>query len=149
MAAPHICAQASSVRVKVARQQKSGTSEGAKTIFYKIDVSALSGGQTREVEVKWGLLVQSDRYMYSYSQSSGRAGSLRAVTGERNCTVEPTKSCSFETDVLELRGSSKVLGYAVEVFINGERVAADIQPPDTKSRIEQAVGEGEQKRHQF
>jgi hypothetical protein len=93
---------------------------------------------------------------------------LEVVEGERSCALDRMQKYVFDTDILELTGTtydypsiqykdrnaSEIEGYVVEVFVNGTRVAADIQPADTKRQIDQVKadkekGQGEQKRKRF
>jgi len=168
-------AQVSPARLKVTRQSKSDSKETyrssdgryrsgekTKTVLYKVEVSNVSGGPAKEFVIKWAVLVKSDDAVYTYQDGNMKRQNLRVVEGEKTCKLEFGKSFNFETDVIELTGwesvssgmyrsesGAKVIGYAVEVFCNGERVASDIQPADTKKKIDQTKGEGEQKRHQF
>lgn len=172
-------AQVSPVRLKVTRSSKSDTktsyqssdgwyrsAEKTKSVVYKIDVSNVSGGAAKEFLIKWAVLIKSDAQNYEFKDGNyTKASPLRVVQGEKTCKLEFGKSFNFETDVIDLSGwesvdggfrreeyGAKILGYSVEVFCNDQRVAADNQPADVKSKIEQATsggGKDGQKRHAF
>ena len=169
-------AQVSPVRLKVSKHQKSDSkntyqssdgyyrsAEKNKSLYYTIDLTNVSGGSAKEFNIKWAVLVKSDNNSYSFVNGQyRRADPMHVVSGEKSCTLEFGKNCSVDTDVIELSGwesvdggfrrseyGAKLIGYCVEVFVNDQRVAADIQPPDTKAKIEQESGQGEQKRHKF
>lgn len=170
---PSAQAQVSPVKLKVTRSSKSDTKETyrssdgryssgekTKTIYYKIELTNISNGAAKDFTIKWAVLVKSDRYMYT--ENGVRKGDTRVIQGEKNVTLDFAKSTSMETDVIELSGwesidagrrstdfNAKVMGYSVEVFCNDQRVAADIQPADTKAKIDQINGGSEQKRHSF
>lgn len=168
-------AQVSPVRLKVTRKAKSDyrttyqssdgryrEREGVKAITYNVEVMNVSGGPPRDLVIKWGILVEGGSY---YTMDEGGAmrktNPLRVVSGESKVRLEFGKTHTFETDVIEIEGSettsygshqrwgAKVLGYAVEVFINDQRVAADIVPSNIKGKMEKVEGRGEQKRHRF
>jgi hypothetical protein len=169
-------AQVSPVRLKVSKHQKSDSknlyqssdgyyrsAEKNKTLYYTVDLTNVSGGAAKDFNVKWAVLVRSDRIGYTMIDGEYRQSNpMRVVNGEKTCTLEFGKTCSFDTDVIEAAGwesveggnrrseyGAKVVGYCVEVFVNDQRVASDIQPPDTKTKIEQASGTSDQKLHKF
>jgi hypothetical protein len=168
------CAQAqiSPVKLKVSMHSKSNTKETfrttdgmyrsadkSKTVYYSIDLTNISSGPAKDFVVKWAVLVRSDR---DYWMNGQRMNESRVVQGEKSFSLEFAKSSSLDTDVIELSGyewvgegshrseyGAKIVGYAVEVFCNDQKVATDIKPPDVKTKIDQFNGNGEQKKHSF
>jgi hypothetical protein len=131
------------------------TYETTETISYTIEVANATTAPVADAEVQWAVLVKP----------RGKT-TLEVVEGKQACSLNVGSKFVFETDKLELRGtmrhttagqyqfphSAKIIGYAVEVFIRDVRAAADIQPPDTKRKIEQLKAEKEkpdQKIHRF
>jgi hypothetical protein len=122
-------------------------------VYYSIEVANASTAPLSNLRVKWAVVVQP-----------ANRKEPQLIEGERACSLNLSQKFAFDTDVIELSGkkwetsdgqyrrddSSKILGYAVEVFLNDKRVAADIQPTDTKRKIEELKGGKEsQKTHQF
>jgi hypothetical protein len=76
------------------------------------------------------------------------------VQGERSANLAVGQKLAFDTDAVEIKGegwedhwsghrgqnTTEVLGYAVEVLVDGKVVASDITPADTKKRIEELKG---------
>src|ERR1043166_1757249 len=129
----------------------------------------VSGGSLSNIRVKWAVLVDSSHAEARATGISTTNGKLDIVEGERTCSLDLGQRYSFDTDVIELSAAmagsdysgsrwnygGKVLGYAVEVFVDRKPGASEIQPSDTKKRIEQVKAD-EQKpktetpgRHRF
>ena len=122
------------------------------TTSYTVQLVNVSAGSLSNVRIKWAILVDSS---HAEARAAGgistTKGKLSVVEGERNCSLDLGQRYSFDTDVIELSAAvagtdysgsrwnygGKVLGYAIEVFVDGKPVTADIQPGDTKKRIEQ------------
>ena len=164
--------QISPVKLKVSKRQKTDSREtfrttdgsyralqNTQTIHYSVDLTNVSGGPAKEFLVKWSVLLQQS---FPFINSEGQTTNVRIVQGEKTLNLDFAKSASFDTDDVEISTSEtkvtwgtsskfggKLLGYAVEVFCNDRCVAADIQPPNVKSRLEQASAASEQKRHKF
>lgn len=155
-------AQISPLKLKVSMRSKSDTKETYrsadgryrnnemnKSVYYSIDLTNISSGPAKDLVVKWAVLVKSN-------------GGSRVVKGEKSFSLEFAKTSNFDTDVIELSGQewirqgsrrttygAKIVGYAVEVFCNDQKIAADIKPTDVKEMIDQVSGSGDQKRHAF
>lgn len=175
LSVPNVDAQVPIVRLKVSKKSKSDYKttyrstdgryrhrEGVKSISYNVEVMNVSGGPPRDLKIKWSILVEGQSYTsYDSDGQFQRSNPLRVVSGESTTTLEFGKTHSFDTDVIELEGSettsygshqkwgAKVLGYVVEVFVNDQLVASDIQPSSVKAKIDQVLGETDQKRHRF
>ncbi len=124
------------------------------TVSYTIEVANATTAPVPNVRIKWAILVKP-----------GKKNQPEIIEGEQTCSLNLGTKYVFDTDIVELTGtklessdgqyrrddSSRVLGYAVEVFIGNQRVAADIQPIDTKGKVEALKAEKEKgrPRHQF
>jgi hypothetical protein len=162
--------QSGSVRLKVTKQRKAPPAEApppgeaapapaptGESIHYTIELTNLRGGARRDFTVKWAVLARSEtESIHPVEGEQKKAGPLRVIEGERRCAIKFGKSFAFDTDpisgedfvsILPPSGASKqnarVLGYAVEVFSGGERLAFDIQPADAKARIDRLRGKGD------
>ena len=161
-------AQISPVRLSVNKsrkvQQKTTSQQGGyawswreqainERVYYTVEVANASTAPIANVQIKWAVLVQPvDRK------------EPQLVEGERTCSLNLGQKFSFDTDVIELSGtktetsdgqyrrdnSSRIIGYAVEAFLNDKRVAADMQPADAKKKIDDArgaTGKSQQEHH--
>lgn len=122
-------------------------------VYYTVEVANASTAPVSNLRIKWAVLVQP-----------ANRKDPQIIEGERSCSLNLGQKFSFDTDVIELSGTkvetsdgqyrrsntSQIAGYAVEVFLNDKRVAADIQPTDAKRKMEDAkAGKDGQKTHQF
>lgn len=149
-------AQVSPVKIKVAKKQKTEmketfrTTDGAyrsseknKSVYYTIELTKVTGSPAREFLVKWAVLTQRD--------GTWTDGQYHAVRGEKTLTVDFGRSESFDTEVVELTSyehvgswsqrseyGARLVGYAVEVYVNDQLVAAETQPSSVKAKLEQA-----------
>lgn len=95
------------------------------TVIYTIEASNLTGQPLGNVQFYWAVLVNRP----------GRP--LRVVKGDRSCDLKPLEKYRFEAGPIELRTSStKIDGYYVEASVDGNVVASDIQPANTKERVD-------------
>lgn len=95
------------------------------TVTYTIEASNMSGQPLGNVQFHWAVLVNRP----------GRP--LRVVKGDRSCDLKPLEKNRFDTGPIELRTStSKIDGYYVEASVDGKVVASDIQPANTKERVD-------------
>ena len=150
----------SPLRLKVSEMKKrdtkprSGYSEseyysrsrsGHVVTYYSIELSQ-AAKTVEDIVVKWAVLIKPKD-----------AKALRVVEGEKKCSLDVGAKVTVDTDTFETAsvtssatggyysGSTsssrtpgdEVLGYSVEVFVKGERVAADSKPLDVKNRIDQ------------
>ena len=98
------------------------------------------------VRVRWAVLVQ---------QQNPRR--LRLVQGEGVCNVPPWDTVTLQTqpirtgvfihsqntglgqtDSFATHPTATIKGYEVEVYVNGQRVIADVKPPEIQQEIEAA-----------
>jgi hypothetical protein len=127
--------------------------EVKETVSYTIEVANATTAPVPNLRIHWAILVKP----------VGNAP-LEFIEGEKTCSLALGGKYVFDTDVLELGGkkwqtsdgqyrqddSSKVLGCAVEAFIGNQRVAADVQPADTKRKIDELKTQKEKSpRRQF
>ena len=150
MAAP-ADAQIGPVRLKVTRVNKearvlaSRTADGAREeqlvdrVYYKGELTNTSSAPVRNVVVKWAILVRP------HSTTN-----LSVVEGEYTCSLALGERSGFDTDIIELTGTrtrstetgsrsdtkSRIVGYAVEVYVGDRRMAWEADPQDTMRRIE-------------
>jgi hypothetical protein len=127
-------AQAPSVLMVVTKQEQiDSSSKGASaTVYY--DIKLVSPKDVPQLQVKYALLVK----YYNEIQR-------RVVEGTKTCSLQAGQSFTFSTKKLKFKPSGDYMshleadieGYAVEAFVGGQRVAADIRPPQIKAKIDE------------
>ena len=149
---PAVNAQINPVRLKVTKEIKKNRPEvrsssygreESQTINYLIELANASATAVNDVQIKWAILYKP-RSTYT---------EVQIVEGEKTCTLGVGQKFICETDPVDLQGTAtissysgryksgynaQIIGYAVDVLVKGAIVTSDIQPSDTKKRIEQA-----------
>ena len=111
-------------RVAASRLRETG-----ETVTYAIEAVNVGGQPLTKMEIHWAVLVNHP------------GDPLRVEKGKQTCDMKPGEKFSFEAGPIEIRThGGKIDGYCVEALVDGKVVASDIQPANTKQRVE-ALGD--------
>ncbi len=120
------------------------------TVSYAIEVRNFSSGTLSNLMVKWTVLYDASTASVAGGGVSWSSAHLKVLEGDHSCNLGLGQKCGFDTDSLDLSSvrtdynyngvrhqyGGAVIGYCVEVFKDDKVLASEIQPPDTKQRIQ-------------
>jgi hypothetical protein len=110
---------------------------GSDTVQFRIEVVNGSTGAVSNVQIRWAVLVQP--------KSSSE---IKLIEDTKTCDLQRSQTYTLETDVFALTSFSRyygtstrtfnaeLLGYMVEVIVNGKVSTFEARPLDIKQRIE-------------
>lgn len=121
---------------------------GKDVVSYSVEAINAGAAPVAGVKINWVILCR---------EASG--GQLRLVEGARTTDLARGQKFGFETDIVELSSfyrstysssrsvSAELVGYLVEVIVDGKVVASDGKPADIRNKVQEA--RNAPKRHRF
>jgi len=126
------------------------SNSGSDTVSYAVEAINASTGALSQVTFRWSVLVKD---LNSTRQ--------KVIEGKKVLDMARGGKATFETDQIELGSfyrstysssrsrNAEIVGYLVEVVVDGNVVSSDAKPMDIRAKITQTQNEAEPKRHRF